>query len=384
MNKFFLLIFSLLFSNLFAQTAEQNLLYIVDSIHILDRPQEQISQLHPEYINNIAVVKDKQMKEQEGYDNVDGILYVFTKAYVQRADSLKQIPSTKNMILNDGKWYLRNHDQAYTGRFIDYYITGQKQGEGYLQQGKVNGKRMMYYKNGGISDIVHYKNAVLNGEEKRFYENGTLLQKGNFTNGVKTGIWEMYHINGVLKQKSNFNTNGNLEGESISFYSTGKQKAKVNYKDGAYQKDQKIDETFALYNEGQELYSQSKFKAAIKKYSEALKIDNNWAEGYFARATAKVNNLDFDEAIEDYNKAIVIEPLYTEAYANRAFASIGKHENNNSRKLSDSKEMTVQLAKNTKLPVASAKKVCSDLNKAIELGDDNLMVFEALEQYCKN
>lgn len=94
MNKFFLLIFSLLFGNIIAQTAEQNLLYIVDSIHILDRPQEQISQLHPEFINNIAVVKDKQMIEQEGYDNVDGILYVFTKAYVERTDSLKQIPST--------------------------------------------------------------------------------------------------------------------------------------------------------------------------------------------------------------------------------------------------------------------------------------------------
>ena len=384
MNKFFLLFFSLLLSNIFAQTAEQNLLYIVDSIPILDQPQEQISQLHPEYINNIEVIKDKQMIAQEGYDNVDGILYVFTKSYVQRADSLKQIPSTKNMIQNNGNWYLRDQEQAYTGRFIDYYITGQKQGEGYLQYGKVNGKRVMYYKNGSISDIVHYKNAVLDGEEKRFYETGSLMQKGNFTNGLKTGIWEMYHINGVIKQKSNFNAKGSLEGESISFYSTGKQKAKINYKDGAYQKDQKIDETFALYNEGQELYSQSKFKVAIKKYSEALKIDNNWAEGYFARATAKVNNLDFDDAIEDYNKTIVIEPLYTEAYANRAFAHIGKHENNNSRKLSDSKEMTVQIAKNTKLPVATAKKVCSDLKKAIELGDDNLMVFEALEQYCKN
>ncbi len=384
MNQFFILFFSLLFSNIFAQTVEQNLLYIVDSIPILDKPQEQISQLHPAYISNIAVVKDKQLIAQEGYDNVDGILYVFTKAYAQRADSLKQIPSTKNMIQNNGIWYLRNQEQAYTGHFIDYYITGQKQGEGFLQNGKVNGKRVMYYKNGSKSDIVHYKNAVLDGEEKRFHENGSLIQKGNYTHGVKNGIWEMYHINGVVNQKSNFNEEGKLDGESISYYSTGKLKAKINYINGVYQNDQKFDETYALYTQAQELYSQSKFKTAIKKYSEALKIDNNWAEGYFARATAKVNNLDFDDAIEDYNKALLIEPLYTEAYANRAFAHIGKHENNNSRKLSDKKETTVQIAKNTKLPAATAKKVCSDLSKAIELGVDNLMVFEALEQYCKN
>ena len=192
----------------------------------------------------------------------------------------------------------------------------------------------------------------------------------------------MYHPNGQLKQRTNF-VNGKMDGESVSYYSTGEIKGKNVYKNGVYQKDKINDKLYKLYNESQELYKQLNYKGAIKKLNKALEIEPNWADGYFARATMKLNNFQFDEAIIDFNKTLEIEPYFTNAYSNRAFAILRKFELGNGRTLSKSKDIQIIASKETEIPESELNKICADLKKAVSLGDDDWMVLEAMEKHCK-
>ena len=380
-NKILILLLTLLPIIGFSQNQNENVLYVVDSIPVIEEPKEGFGMLTENEIDRVEVVKNKKAIEEIGYKDLDGIIYVFTKEYVIRPDSIKAIPTTKLMTKKNGTWYLKDSSTPYSGRFIDYYFTGKKQGEGTLFNGKLKGKRLMYHLNGNVSDEVEYENGLSNGMEKRFYKDGTLMQKGEFKNGQEIGIWEMYHPNGQLKQQTNF-VNGKMDGESVSYYSTGEIKGKNVYKNGVYQKDKVNDKLFKLYNESQELYKQLNYKGAIKKLDKALELEPNWADGYFARATMKLNNFQFDEAIKDFNKTLEIEPYFTNAYSNRAFAILRKYELGNSRTLSKSKDVQIIASKETEIPESELTKICADLNKAVSLGDDNWMVLEALEKHC--
>lgn len=365
----------------YGQNRNERILYIVDSIPIFEEPKEGFGTLSENEIEKVDVIKDKKIILNKGFKDVDGIIYVFTKEYTKRPDSLKAIPSTKKMTKKNGAWFIKD-SEPYTGKFIDYYLNGKKEGEGYLFNGKLKGKRLLFHINGNVSDEVEYENGISNGTEKRFYKNGTLMQKGEFKNSKEIGIWEMYHPNGQLKQRTNF-VNGKMNEESVSYYSTGQIKGKNNYINGIYQKDKINDKLFELYNQSQELYKKMDFKGAIKKLDAALKIEPNWSDGYFARGTMKLNNFQFDEAKADFDKTIQIEPFFTNAYGNRAFTIIRKYEFSESRTLSKSKDVQVFATKKVEIPETDIEKICIDLKKALELGDTNSMVLEALKKYCK-
>ncbi len=365
----------------FGQNEGKNVLYIVDSIPVIEEPKEGFGTLSQDEIERIDVVKDKSIIDSTGFKNLDEIIFVFTKSYAQRPDSLLAIPSTKLMTQKNGTWFYKDEVVPYSGPFIDYYLNGKKQGEGILFNGRLKGRRLMYHLNGNVSDEIEYENGISDGIEKRFYEDGTLMQKGEFRDGKEIGIWEMYHPNGKLKQRSTF-VNGKMDGESISYYSTGELKGKNHYKNGVYQKEKVDGKILELYNQAQSYYKQGNFKSAIKKYTKCIELNGNWADGYFARATAKLNNFEFNEAIKDFNKTLEIEPYFTNAYSNRAFAIIRKYEFADSRTLSKNKDVQIIASKEAKIPESELQKVCEDLNKAVALGDKSWMVLDAVKKYC--
>jgi antitoxin component YwqK of YwqJK toxin-antitoxin module len=382
-RKIFFILLSIGSFSGYSQNNSENILYIVDSVPIIEEPEEEFATLTENDIDHINVVKNKEAIKATGYTDFDGIIYVFTKAFVQREDSIKAIPTTLLMIKKNGTWYKKGNSQPYTGPFIDYFLNGSKQGEGTLFQGKLKGKRLRFYINGSISDETEYENGIANGLEQQFYQDGTLKQKGIFKDGKEIGVWEMYHPNGRLKQISTFSENGKMDGEAISYYSTGMVKGKSIYVNGNYQKDKKVEKMFTYYNQSQEMYQQGNYKGAINKLNDALELDSTWEEAYFARGTMKLNDFQFDEAVLDFNKTLEIEPYFTNAYANRAFAIIRKYEFGNSRTLSKTNEVQVLATQEFEIPENDLEKICLDLEKAVSLGDDGPMVLEALKEYCK-
>jgi len=381
MNKILIFIFFLVLSTIHSvgQNTKENIIYIIDSILVIEDPEEG-NEISNTDISDINVIKNRDTLNLLGYAKFDGAIFVFTKEYRNRQDDLKQIPSSKQMERESGIWYFRG--KPYTGKFIDYYYNGKKQGEGTFKNGKVVGLRTMYHQNGQMAVERNYINGTENGLEKEYYEDGTLKQKGTFVNGKEDGLWEMYFPNGQVKQRSNFK-DGNMEGETTVYYSTGKILAVEMTKNGKTTADKRIEKIEQVLNKGHISNKDGDYKRAIKYYSKAIELDSTYAESYFARGTSKLNDFQFDEAILDFDRALKYEPYFDRALANRAFARIRKCQFGNSRKLSESNGVTIMASKdNPGIPENELSIICSDLSQAIFLGDRGNMIMEAFKEFC--
>lgn len=351
----FLLIFS---AKCLAQT-QGRVLYVVDGIPVVDEPKED-EQPTNEEIDLVKVVTNPDSIKLAGYEGkLDKIIYVTTKAYTQRTDAVKSIPSTKAMARKNGLWQLKDAVTPYSGPFIDYFMNGRKQGEGILKDGIIDGIRTMYYPNGNKRYFYTYSNGLENGASEEYFINGKLKQKGSFIDKKQVGIWQVFYSTGKLKGESSF----------------------INNKQNVSKEEEKFS---PLINKGLSLMKEEDYAAAIKKLDAAEKIKQDYADLYFYRGTAKLNVFDFDKAIIDLDKAIEIEPLYMEAISNRAFTRLRKYQFKDSRTLSKTKEVTILAAKdNVPIPKEDLDKICADLNLGYNLGDRTPMILDAMKEYCK-
>ena len=383
--KYTILILLLALTSLkgFCQDSNERILFIVDSIPVINEPEKGFGSLSEKEIDRVDIIADKNFITSNGYNNVDKIMYVFTKEYAQRPDSIKKIPTTNLMIKKSGTWYLKNAQKPYSGPFIDYYLNGKIQGQGILNNGKLQGKRLLYHLNGNISDQLEYENGLSSGLEKRYYEDGTLKQEGVIKHDKKIGIWKAFHPNGQLKNLTPFDEAGKINGKSISYYSTGNIKSSYEYKNGTYLKDKILDKIYKVYNEGQAHYKVGNFKSAIKKYTKCIELDASLADAYFARGTARLNEFEYESAKEDFDRVIEIEPYFTNAYANRAFVTIRKYEFANSREIKGMKGVKIMASKKAVIPEEEKTLVCEDLKKAVGLGDNSWMTLDTLKNNCK-
>lgn len=380
MNKILFILFGLILLSFHSVgQAQENIIYIVDSIPVIDDPEEG-NEIGETDIADITVIKDRDTLKLLGYDKFEGAIFIFTKEYRKRAEDLKQIPSIKQMDRKNGVWYFRGN--VYNGKFIDYYYSGRKQGEGTFQNGKVEGLRTMYHQNGQLAMERTYSNGIENGLEKEYYEDGTLKQKGEFVKGKEEGIWEMYFPNGQVKQRSTFK-DGNMEGETTVYYSTGKILAVEITRNGKTTSDKRLEKVNQAMNNGHASSKEGDYKNAIKNYSKAIELDSSNAEAYFARGTVKLNDFQFDEAIQDFDQALKFEPYFERALSNRAFARIRKYQFGSSRKLSENNGVTVMASKdNPAIPENELNIICNDLKQAVFLGNRGKMIIDAVKEFC--
>jgi hypothetical protein len=176
--------------NAFGQEPEERFLYVVDSIPILEDPEEGEGTLSENEIETITVVTNPGEIAKLGYKDLDKLIFIITKEYAKRPQDVRSIPTTKEMERRDGKWYLRNSASPYNGRFIDYYYNGRIQGEGVLKEGVLHGIRTVYHQNGNRKYFRTYVNGVLEGDTEDYFSNGQIHQKGYFKNGKNEGLWQ--------------------------------------------------------------------------------------------------------------------------------------------------------------------------------------------------
>jgi len=366
----------LITKNTFAQTTEKTM-YVVDSIPLVDDP-EYDDELLQEDIADLRVITNKDSLRTAGYADFDKVIYLFTKAYRSRPDSLKRIPTTSSMEKIAGRWNL--HEKPYTGPFIDYYNNGSKKGEGYFNDGLLSGSRLLYHPGGKLSQNYSYKAGITDGPANRYYADGSLLHKGKFEHGKEHGEWLMYYPNGQIKQSVNFEQ-GVPIGEVRIYNSNGRLFTTEQMKNGKPLSEKRLEKLNVTMQNGDEAIDNPKL--AIKHYSKAIELDSTYAYAFFSRGTAKLNNFQFEESIADFDKALALEPYLGVAYANRAFARIRKYQFQNTRTLSKTKEVTVLASRDSvSAPKEEAELICKDLKMAIFLGDENEQVISALKANC--
>lgn len=88
-----------------------------------------------------------------------------------------------------------------------------------------------HYKSKDPMTVEYYKNGKLEGLKKVFYKNGTLAETTLFKNGLKNGKYVKYAENGQLLEEL-FYLNDELHGEAIYHDGTGNINQKGQYKKG--------------------------------------------------------------------------------------------------------------------------------------------------------
>ena len=360
MKSILSLIFLLISINLFSQQAEEKILYVVDSIPVVEEPKNEDLSLSQDAIHAVEVVTSKSKMEEYGYKDLDKLIFIITREYHSRSPELKKIPSTRAMERKEGRWHLKNGSIPFTGPFIDYFLNGKKQGEGFLKNGLVEGLRTVYYPNGNKSFSRNYNaNGIADGEASGYFPNGQIKNQGSFKEGKEEGTWK-------------------------EWYSTGKVKRQSNFKSGKPTLTKEEEKFYSLINRSKQFFKEGDYQGAIKQLTKAIELNPEFEEAYFERGTAFLYDLKFEEAIQDFNRAIQLEPLYMKALSNRAFALIRNHEFKDSRTLNKTNGVTILATKkDVIIPEEDRNRICEDLNKAHELGDKGEMTVKAIKDYCK-
>lgn len=342
-----------------SQSAPERMVYVIDSIPFFEPPDNSLGELLESDIEQLVIISHPDSIKALGYQDVDKLAFIQTKAYLKRADSLRAVPNIWRMQMKGDIWYDQHVETPYSGPFAEYYLNGTPKGTGFLHEGQLDGRRVMYYPDGKISLIRHYKNGIADGEELSYHRNGQLRLLGILQKGEKTGLWQDWYSNGQLKKA-------------------------VEFKKDKPQPDKVQQKMFAPFNKGLALAKAGDLDAAIRQFTKAIENNDSYSDFYYHRGTAYLNKLEYDNAIKDFDHAIELEPFYHQALAFRGMARIRKHELGSTRKLSGNSEVTV-LAGSAEGPMPDETKslVCRDLLRAIEFGNSYQPVLTAFDKYCR-
>lgn len=77
---------------------------------------------------------------------------------------------------------------------------------------------------------------------------------------------------------------------------------------------------YAFFNRGIALQAEHDFDRAIADYTDALRLNPEFAHALYNRGLAYQTKGDYDRAIADYTEAIRLDPRYFRAYKNRGLA----------------------------------------------------------------
>lgn len=88
----------------------------------------------------------------------------------------------------------------FTGKWITYFVNGQKSTEIEYKDGEYNGTYTSFYSNGQKSYEQQYLNGVIHGPDQGWHENGQRSYTGQYVNDRQDGLWTWWNPDGT-KQK---------------------------------------------------------------------------------------------------------------------------------------------------------------------------------------
>lgn len=154
------------------QEAQERILYVVDSIPIINDPDEDDGELTEQDIETMTVVSNKDEIQKLGYNEVDKLIIIITKECAKRPDEPKKIPTLTHMERKHGHWFIKNTQTPYTGQFIEFYMNGRLNGKGNFKDGLAEGLRTVYFPDDKTRYVRNYVNGLENGEFKLFLQMG--------------------------------------------------------------------------------------------------------------------------------------------------------------------------------------------------------------------
>ncbi len=144
----------------------------------------------------------------------------------------KVVVKYDNNIIQEKYTVLKSDKEIKEGTYIRNFESGQLMEEASYVEGKLNGRRQLYFSSGGIEIIEHYTNDTFNGPYQSFFESGNISSEGQYEDNFMVGPWKFYYDlpNKAIKEEVSFL--GNIEnGPFKEFYENGNIKTIGTYKD---------------------------------------------------------------------------------------------------------------------------------------------------------
>jgi len=150
------------------------------------------------------------------------------------------------------------------GKYISYYDNGGKMSERNYENGKYHGEYIQYYRNGNIRTVDNFILDKKHGESIEYDEDNRVIQKCHYISGLLHGEFTVYYDNGNLKQECNYK-NGERHGKYTDYHENGNLRIECDYEDGKlhgryveYYEDGKTkEERSYVYNKLQEIHNYS-------------------------------------------------------------------------------------------------------------------------------
>lgn len=363
----------------FAQSAN-NILYVIDSIPVLQDPAGW-NQVNQDDIADVTIIKNTDSLSLLGWAQMDAVIYIFTKAYRNRPDSMKEIPGLRQMILKNDIWFF--HDTVYSGKYIDYYNNGSIQNEGVLLNGRLNGTLTVYFKNSNKKSVTNYKDGMPTGSAIEYYKNGMLMQVSDSSAGKRKRRSTTYFINGQVSSELRIK-NATHSDTSITYYSTGKIKDVHYSKNGVFYPDKKQSDLAYYTTRFNQNINTGDLKSANKNFYQVWLLDSTSNDTYYLEGLLLYHEFRYDKAIEAFDKALTIEPLMRESLIYRVMARIKKYKFQHAKPSEKSNKIPFSLEEIELIPIEEQAKVCSDALLADDLSTDEIHAYWVLPWFVVN
>ena len=156
---------------------------------------------------------DDGTKIGEGiFKNGNGIFYLYHD--YEKKILLEETPYENNLL---------------QGRSLNYFENGKIVLEENYDKDELHGRQIFWSENGSIVISKEWKHGMLNGKWLEFYETGEKEGEGIFNNG--TGNMVRWYEDGAIKERTSFK-NSMEDGMSISWYKNGKKSDETYFKKG--------------------------------------------------------------------------------------------------------------------------------------------------------
>jgi antitoxin component YwqK of YwqJK toxin-antitoxin module len=134
----------------------------------------------------------------------DGLLYEFGSDKLYTGRIIDTIDVIIEYEVVDGKKH---------GEFITYYMNGNTEKHGYIENNSNEGEWKYYYENGKLESVGKFKNNNPEGLWVFYYENGSKKEEGKFIKGDRKGKWTSYDEEGEVIKETDFDSGRSLEKE---------------------------------------------------------------------------------------------------------------------------------------------------------------------------
>ena len=117
------------------------------------------------------------------------------------------------------------------GKYTAYHENGTVREECTYVEGKLEGERTIFNKEGKIEIKEIYKDNILNGPYTTYHANGKVKLEGEYVDNVLKGIVKGYYPSGSLKEEVTFE-NSREDGPFKEYHENGKIKWEGTYRMG--------------------------------------------------------------------------------------------------------------------------------------------------------